>query len=240
VARFRTHSGIHSERPGGVSGSGVGSAMLTMEMVPQKLVDELGCQEIRRPVGIVRAQLNNIEAYNIFIFENGSYGLYLYSSGLNILERNTTISNNYFLNQSITAIHLYYQHSPKIIANKIFTNSSHTNYQGINANYCHINLNILKNKISIPNGGYGVYIYQSNGNINSQGITANNFVHIGGKNTSAHGIFNSYSSYQTFYNNSVNITNSSTNGRAYYLSSSNNVLSKNNIFSAHCSTKNIL
>ena len=174
--------------------------------------------------------LDSMGVFNNNTFTNGSYGMYYEGGSTSSLENNTKITNNTFTNQYYTGIHLYYQDSPLISGNTIVTNSTYSSYYGIDAGYCNNGLKILKNKIAIQNGGYGIYIYFSNGVTANPGLIANNFIQVGGTGT-AYGIYPYYSTYQNFYYNSINITsNNATSGCAMYLYYGSTVIDlKNNI-----------
>ena len=174
--------------------------------------------------------IDSVSVFNNNTFTNGSYGMYYWGGSETALENKTSITNNTFTNQYYTGIYLFYQNAPLISGNTITTNTLYSSYYGIYAGYCDNGMKILKNKIAIQNGGYGVYIYFSDGLTGTPGLTANNFIQVGGTST-AYGLYPYYSTYQNFYYNSVNITsNSAANGSAMYLNYGCTVIDlKNNI-----------
>ena len=174
--------------------------------------------------------LDSVSLFNNNTFTNGSYGIYYYGAGTSSLENNTKITNNTFTNQSYTGIYLYYQNAPLISGNIITTNSANTGYNGIYVGYCDNGMKILKNKIAIQNGGYGIYMYYNDGVTGNHGLTANNFIQIGGT-TTAYGFYPYYATNQDFYYNSINITSNSTSyGSAVYLYYGSSAIDlKNNI-----------
>jgi len=178
------------------------------------------------------ASSDSISVFNNNTFTNGSYGLYFYGGSTTALENKTTVTNNTFANQYSKAIHLYYQYAPIISGNTITTNTTNTVFYGIYTAYCDNNLKILKNKITIPNGGYGIEIYYCDGVSGAEGLTANNFVSIGGT-ASSYGIYDYYSTFQNIYFNSVNVYTNYATANAMYLSGGSTYLNhsfKNNIF----------
>jgi len=175
--------------------------------------------------------LDSLSVFNNNTLAGGSYGLYLYGASTTVLENNTTITNNTFNNQYSYAMRLYYQYSPTISGNIINGHATNTGYYGIYAGYCDYDLKILENKITIPNGGYGVYLYYCDGVSGYEGLTANNFISIGGS-TITYGIYNGYSTFQNIYYNSVNIYTDFTTARAVHMVGTTypNHNYKNNIF----------
>ena len=174
--------------------------------------------------------LDSLAVFNNNTFTNGSYGVYLYGASTSVLENKTTITNNTFNNQYGKAIQLYYQSAPIINGNIINGHATNTAYQGIYTGYCDNDIKILKNKIVIPVGTYGIYVYNCDGTTLKKGLIANNFVQAGGT-VASYGIYAYYSTYQEFYYNSVNITSSSTTARAFHITAScAPIVLKNNIF----------
>ncbi|HOY30413.1 MAG TPA: CARDB domain-containing protein [Bacteroidales bacterium] len=161
------------------------------------------------------AGLDSLSVINNNEIINGSYGIYLYGGSSTSLENKTTITNNTFLNQYQYAIRLGYQAAPVISGNIITTNSTAAFY-GIYTYYCDNALKILKNIISLTSGGYGIYISYCDGASGQEGLTANNFVSIGGT-TATYGIYNGYSTFQNFYYNSINVYTDYTTARAMYM-----------------------
>ncbi|HNW88659.1 MAG TPA: GEVED domain-containing protein [Bacteroidales bacterium] len=177
--------------------------------------------------------LDSLAVFNNNTFTNGSYGVYLYGASTSVLENKTTITNNTFNNQYGRAIHLYYQSASTIRGNIINGHATNTSYYGIYAGYCDNDLKILKNKIIVPVGTYGIYLYYCDGTTIKKGLIANNFVQIGGT-IATYGIYASYSTFQEFYFNSVNITSTNTTASAFYIASGcapivlkNNILANN-------------
>ncbi|HNX07572.1 MAG TPA: hypothetical protein PKL96_08315, partial [Bacteroidales bacterium] len=176
------------------------------------------------------AGLDSLSVFNNNQVINGSYGIYLYGGSTSSLENHTTITNNTFLNQYNYAVRLGYQNTPIISGNTITTNATGTFY-GIYAYYCDNALKILKNKITLVSGGYGIYVYYCDGVTGQEGLTANNFVTIGGT-TTTYGIYNGYSTFQNFYYNSVNVFTDYSTARAMYMVGASYPMHnfKNNIF----------
>ncbi|MFA4852827.1 MAG: hypothetical protein WC599_09935, partial [Bacteroidales bacterium] len=154
--------------------------------------------------------------YSSFVnnsFQNGSYGINFPGQGSSMLEQGTVISGNEFSNQYAYAVSCFYQDSLYISGNIITTASVNTNFCGIYAFYCDNSLRILTNKISLSSGGTGIYLYYCDGISSQRGLTANNFVAIGGA-TACSGIYVNLSSTQNIYYNSVNIYNTNSTSKA--------------------------
>ena len=164
------------------------------------------------------------------IFKYGSMGVYLQGNSSSNLESGLKITGNSFREQYYTAISLYYCGSPEISGNEIIATNSYSYFMGIYLNYCYNKLFISKNKLNIPQGGYGIYIYNCIGTSSNTGLISNNFVYLGGNNY-AYGLLAYYSSYINFYYNSINVTSSSSgsNNACSYFYSGDNINLKNNI-----------
>jgi hypothetical protein len=167
------------------------------------------------------------------VFSNGAHSLYVRGTSTTNLYNNLIIENNVFNNAYYQTIYLYYTSNTNVIANTITGHTTYTAHYGIYSYYGDNEMKILNNKINIPSGGYGISQFYSDGTNTLRGLIANNTIVIGGTSTS-YGLNLNYNSYQNVYNNSINITNSSTASRAgyfYYSSAAynyNNIL--NNIF----------
>jgi|GEM_PF-822921 len=175
---------------------------------------------------------DSVCSFNNNIIENGSTGMYWYGGSASNLEKSTVITNNTFLNQYYRGLQIYYQNAPQIIQNTITTNSVYGTFYAMYTGYCDKQLRVLKNSIKLTNGGYGIYVYYSDGASGEEGLVANNMVSIGGPNNS-YGIINYYSSSQKVYYNSVNLYSTGATNYAYYLYSSTTYLNnylKNNVF----------
>ncbi|HIO73343.1 MAG TPA: hypothetical protein EYN38_09605, partial [Flavobacteriales bacterium] len=154
-------------------------------------------------------------SHNIFTnnrIVNGTYGLYLRGSS-SALTHGTTIEANRFENQYYMGIYLSYHNAPFVNENIIATNSAYTSFYGISMSSCDSSLQVSKNKITINNSGYGISLVYCDGTDSNRGLSANNFIHVGGTGT-ARGISCYGSVYQNFYYNNVNITSTHNfNGR---------------------------
>ena len=185
---------------------------------------------------------NSVDNNNVFLdnlIQNGSFGFYYPGNNQNTnqMESGTVIQNNILQNQFYMGMYLQYQNAVKVIGNVITTNSTYTNYFGMELNYTNNASRILKNKISGAVGGYGIYNNFTNWatNTNPAAIIANNFISIGAGANSATGIYNEYALDQYYYYNSVNVLSSG--GGANYAAmynytpySSPNVNVEDNIF----------
>ncbi|HOY30414.1 MAG TPA: CARDB domain-containing protein [Bacteroidales bacterium] len=176
--------------------------------------------------------IDSLSVFNNNTFTGGSYGIYFYGGSSTALENKTSITNNTFTNQYLSGIYLGYHNAPVISGNTITTNSGYTPFNGIYTYYCDNNMQILKNKIVMANGGYGIQVYYCDGVAGKPGLIANNAISIGGS-TTTYGIYDNYSSYQNIYYNSVNVYTNYSTARAMYLYGGTTYLNhrfKNNIF----------
>ncbi|HNW88657.1 MAG TPA: CARDB domain-containing protein [Bacteroidales bacterium] len=177
------------------------------------------------------SDLDSLSVFDQNTFTNGSYGMCLYGIGSASLENKTTITNNIFNNQYSYAMRLYYQNGLTVSGNIINGHAANTGYYGIYVGNCDNDLKISENKIFIPSGNYGIYLYYCDGTANKKGLIANNFVQVGGT-AAAYGIYATYSAFQEFYYNSVNITSTNTTSRAFHITTGcTPIVLKNNIFS---------
>ncbi len=163
-------------------------------------------------------------------FRNGSYAIYLYGLNNNITEHGLIIQNNIFDSNYYAGINVYYQDSVFINGNKINNILSSTGY-GINAYYVNSVLDISKNKIYMPNGGYGIYIYFWNQNNTAPyGRINNNFIAVGGNSGVGYGLYTYWSYNLNVYFNNINVYNTASQAAAVYYNYSWNLKSHNNNF----------
>ncbi|HTK82821.1 MAG TPA: hypothetical protein VL633_11055 [Bacteroidota bacterium] len=159
---------------------------------------------------------------------NGSIGVAMFRTNPDAFSAGIQVSDNVFTNQSTKGISLSYHNGAIIRGNSISTSVT-TVFVGIDVTRCDSTLEILANKITIPDGGFGINMYTCNGSAGYPGLVANNFV------TSLHGnstgVWASNCTYQNIYYNSVNITNESFEGQALLVDgTAANVNIVNNIF----------
>ena len=162
------------------------------------------------------------------LFSGANYGIYYEGFSTSALSAGTIIINNNFTEQKHYAIYLEAQDAPIVNSNTIQLKPSASN--GIYLMYCDNSLQVQKNSINLPEGTYGIVLYNCDGNSISHGLVANNTVTItGGSNAS--GIHLYGSTYQKIYHNSVSIsTKTSTDYGAFFLNSGSNIDVRNNIF----------
>lgn len=163
------------------------------------------------------------------LFSGGSVGLNLIGISATSLESGTTILDNQFYDQSFRGLRLYYQDSPLIQGNTVSVTAANTAYIGIVVSHCNNELKVLKNKLAIGSGSYGIVnaaCYASPGN---EGMTANNFIQIAGNPIAA--LYCDSSTYQSVYHNSVNVTGNAVSSKALALELTNVIDVKNNILS---------
>lgn len=163
---------------------------------------------------------------------NGAFGIYLFGQSTSSidLESGMIIRNNLIENHYYMGVYLSYQYGAKVEENVIRTNRTYTNYFNVYANYCDGDFEVRRNYLTGGNGGYGVYVVNSDGSVANPAVIANNFIQVGGTST-GYGIYANNSTYKYVYYNNINITNTNTSsGRAFYTSGGHNVRLKNNIF----------
>ncbi|HJW28109.1 MAG TPA: T9SS type A sorting domain-containing protein [Saprospiraceae bacterium] len=159
---------------------------------------------------------------------NGSRGVALVGTNPDLFSSGTQVADNVFTNQATKGISLFYHNGAHVNGNTISSTSLNVSV-GIEVTRCDSALEILGNKITIPNSGYGINLYACNGSAASPGVVANNFI------TSLHGnstgMWVSNCTYEDVYYNSVNITNESFEGQALWVDGTAlNVNIVNNIF----------
>jgi parallel beta-helix repeat protein len=162
------------------------------------------------------------------LFKGGSVGIYL-SGGSNSV--GTVIRANTFMDQYYMAVQLESSKSPRILGNQIKGRGNYSDFYGLYLYNCNDSLEVSRNRIVVPGGGYGIYFYSSYGAAGKEGLVSNNFVSMGGSGAS-YGIYIYSSGYQRFYHNNVNVYGTNAEeGRAFYYYSSSNSKVYNNIFS---------
>lgn len=173
---------------------------------------------------------DSINTFQNCRIENGSYGMYWYGNSTTILERKTVIRGNTFLNQYYRGIQLYNQDAPLVESNLITTNTLYSTFYGLYTYYCNNNFRLLRNTITIPNGGYGLYSSTNSGSLGNEGLVANNMISIGGTG-SAYGIYATGTNSHKYYFNSVSLTNTGTTAYAFYQGTGSNLRLANNVLS---------
>ena len=166
-------------------------------------------------------------------FYNGAFALYLYGAGSWAnSEYGNSITNCSFINQYYRAIYLYYQRNLLFHNNYI---TSTYNYQyGFYASmfYYSVGSRITNNRYLNFAGNqiYGMHLYSLYGSTSDTSIIANNTLSIPGINE-VHGIYCYNNQYTMLVHNSVLMTNSYSNSKAFYDNGSNQSShSLNNIF----------
>jgi len=166
----------------------------------------------------------NIDSGNVFTNNSiigGSYGMYWYGTNTSTLEEGTVIENNNFLNQYFYGIRVYYQDAVQINENYFRSNVTYTNGYGIYTYYCDNDQSISGNHIDPQNDWprYGIYLNYNDAVIGSQGVVANNKVHLGvsGNGSSRYGIYVRYSGFQNIHHNTVAVGSSSNASRGFYI-----------------------
>ena len=158
----------------------------------------------------------NILLQNCLI-RGGSYAVYMQGASSGSHESGIQFLNNTVDSFYQHGIYLYESNNATINANTITGRSNaSTSAAGIFVNDCDGRLKVFKNYVVMNNGGDGIWAGSCDGSSTVPGIIANNFFSIGGSST-AYGIYaTNYSTYQNFYYNSVNITNTNSSCFAAY------------------------
>ncbi|MCB9232265.1 MAG: right-handed parallel beta-helix repeat-containing protein [Bacteroidia bacterium] len=178
------------------------------------LSSQLGCENFQI--------LNNV-------IKNGSYGAYVANiSGL--LIKGNKLTGQYYMG-------IYLDTNPSMVftENEIEQTTAYSGFYGMFAYACHNDIQITKNKINIPVNGYrGMYFQSCNGTSSLRQNISNNFIHLGGAG-SGYAIYITTATYQNYFYNSFNNTQTSPSNYGFFLqmtSGSSNINLQNNIFSS--------
>lgn len=150
-------------------------------------------------------------ANNVIIgntFANNSYGAYFYGTNATTKIASPAFINNTFTDQYANGVEIYYTDDLRFIGNVVTSNTSATFY-GIEVQYGDGALQVVGNKVSGFEAGYGLYLYYNDGTATTPGFVANNIISNTGGTGTCRGIQNYYSSYQRIYNNTVRIAGTS-------------------------------
>ena len=148
------------------------------------------------------------------LVRNGSYSFYWYGSANTSLESSNTIEYNSLDSAYYMGINMENENNA-VIKNNNITNVAYGSAYGLYLYYCQNSLIVKKNKISLLNGGYGIYLSQCTGISTAYASVYNNFIAVAGTSP-GYGIYAPYNYYQVFYFNSINITNTSGSSRGGY------------------------
>ncbi|MFK7948556.1 MAG: CARDB domain-containing protein, partial [Saprospiraceae bacterium] len=180
---------------------------------------------------------NSFNAPNLLIENNrisgGDYGVYLYAYTVSNLGNNISINNNIIENQRRNSIYVRHYEAANISNNNISTTSNQSTYYGIYFYTNRNNYSITNNKISVSNNSslpYGLYLYDCDGTSAGDGLVANNFISVGGTNSSSHAVYMRYCNNLNFYYNNLNSFNTGATSEAIYLSDNVNTNIFNNNF----------
>ena len=183
---------------------------------------------------------NTKDNNNTFVnnrFFDGSQGIVLFGpiSFGDQRESGIIIENNLFQNQASLGINVQWQQASKIRNNVLESSSTYNGSYGIVIASNGLGIEVTGNKISDSGSGFtGIYVDGCNGNSETKGLVANNFVFISGISVGigpAQGIFSDASNYQHIYHNSVHITNSNAaSNSAIRMWNGGNIELANNVF----------
>lgn len=122
-----------------------------------------------------------------------------------------TFENQYYAGAVINTQVLY-----NFRNNVISSTSNFNGYIGIYATYSQRG-NIVGNKITILNGGAGIFQSNCDGIVSTPTWITNNSISVNGANTSSYGIYSLYSNYQYFYSNSIHVYGAASYSYSVYL-----------------------
>jgi hypothetical protein len=171
--------------------------------------------------------LNDSLIFESNYFKSGSYGILtdVSSSG----NTGVKIKGNTFSNQYYRSVYLNYANSPLVTENKVISEGSYSNFEGM----CFSNLigeaQITGNTITALKGT-GMTFSGRSGSSGKYSLVSNNTVSIGSSTNGDIGIYFSSATYYSFYHNTINIYSQSTSAYALYLYYSSNLTLFNNIF----------
>jgi|GEM_PF-1095667 len=171
--------------------------------------------------------------YNGFVnntISNGSNGIYMignyndasYTTG-NYITGNT-FENQYYMSLRVS----YYQRDMTISDNYISSNSTYSTYYGMYLYDLYEGIEVLRNQV-IGTTRYGIYAYSMAGSIDYPLNIVNNFVELSGT-SSGYGLSVEYGTNQNIYHNTVSVSNTNVDSRAFNSLAGSNKYIKNNIF----------
>lgn len=187
-------------------------------------------------MSVVYSTSGDLDSSNVISnnqIQNGSYGLYFYGGSTTNLAPGTVVEGNYFIDNYVYGMRLYYQDAPVIRNNYVSLSGAYTtgsNY-GIYCGYCDNDVEISGNMVLSAQRGYGIYMLSCDGSMVNRGNVFNNSVSVGDStSTSATGgIYLSSSDFQNLMFNSINTVGNGTTNRGLYISGTDNEVYNNNI-----------
>lgn len=171
------------------------------------------------------------------VINNGSYGMYIRGTGSATLQEGTVISGNTIDGFASYGMYVYYMKAPVISGNYIRTESGvYSTIYGMYTGYCDDGMQLTANQIYLlaPENGYGLYLYYCDGLSTSHSLVANNFIVMQGDggSTTSYAVYHSTNTYLDFVYNSVNLLDTYTTSKAFYVTSGSSNTLKNNIIAA--------
>jgi trimeric autotransporter adhesin len=167
----------------------------------------------------------------------GTYGLYLYGVSTAMLSPDNIVENNDISGAYYYTAYTYYTSNLKFRNNTITVAAPiYSTHYGTNIYYSYNGFEFVGNKITatgLTSTVYAAHIAYSTGTALAPGLVKNNTIVVGTTSTS-YGLSTQYSTFQNYYNNSVNsISTGATNYTAYIYHSSATYVNndyRNNIF----------
>ncbi|NOZ46889.1 MAG: hypothetical protein GXO79_08910, partial [Chlorobi bacterium] len=158
------------------------------------------------------------------LFQNGSYSIYF--DGYYTTSTDVKINNN--VSNSYRGFYLYKQQSVEINGNTINSSDADAVY----LRECGNDIKIVNNTINATDSytHTGIYLYYSDGSIAFKGLIANNVITVDGTSSDDnYGIYCYESDYQQIYHNTVNVSETNSDGSAFSAYNGSNITLKNNM-----------
>ena len=176
--------------------------------------------------------------YNEFhnnYMQYGCYGIYWYGASSTTREDGNKFIGNVMEGQYYRAAMFYYQSGLEFVGNTVSNTSGYTSVYLFYGYYCGEGTKITHNNFSKTNNGfyYGLYLSSCDGSSSNRNLVANNFISANRTSSgSCYAIYNTGSDFIDYYNNSVNLTGTSTytSSRCFYYTTGSSVNVKNNNF----------
>ncbi|MFC2101044.1 right-handed parallel beta-helix repeat-containing protein, partial [Bacteroidota bacterium] len=174
---------------------------------------------------------------------DGYYGIYAYGTSSNP-QLLTNISGNTVMKPAKYGIVGYYNDSILISSNYLFMDevSPTSSIYGLYPYHCENSPRIIKNRVemNLSGPGYACYYNYSGGDINNQGLVANNFFIVNGSSThnATNALNYAYSSYTDVVHNSFLLNAGSGTAEAIYFQGSSSVMLGNHFINNNIANLN--
>jgi len=152
---------------------------------------------------------SSLNISNNFIHD-GTYGIYLTATAAN-MSNDVVIANNTIDSILTAGIYATYQRAINISQNTIthIVNTGAT--YGMYIGYCDSGMQILRNKIDVPNNNFGLYCLNNIASRGNRALIANNFVTAGRTGTAGEALYITNNKYiNVYFNNLLEISAATT------------------------------